>query len=56
MGALHRELAELERIGLIKSKAEAGARFYEVDACHPLFEPLRSLAEVCERMDANSKL
>ncbi|MDY0087254.1 MAG: hypothetical protein RBS78_01660 [Coriobacteriia bacterium] len=45
MGAIHRELTILESLDLIIPRAQAGARFYEVNPSHPLYRPLKELAE-----------
>lgn len=52
LGVLHRELQELERIGLVRSSARGGARYYSLDMGHPLAQPLCDLVAECERLDA----
>lgn len=52
MGALHRELVELQRIGLVRSSARGGARYFTLDFEHPLARPLCDLVAACDQLDA----
>jgi DNA-binding transcriptional ArsR family regulator len=51
MGALHQELTELKRIGLVRSSTRGGARFFSLDLNHPLAGPLCALVAACDQVD-----
>ncbi|MBS3956166.1 MAG: helix-turn-helix transcriptional regulator [Clostridiales bacterium] len=52
MGALHTELRELSRIGLISSSARGGARYFRLNLSHPLTRPLCDLVAACDLVDS----
>ncbi|MBW6469036.1 MAG: hypothetical protein K0B85_07775 [Coriobacteriia bacterium] len=55
LGALHREVTELKRMGLVSVHARGGARYFVPDTTHPLYEPLRALVEACETQDRSDR-
>jgi DNA-binding HxlR family transcriptional regulator len=52
MGALHRELTELQRIGLVRSSVRGGARYFALEIEHPLARALRDLVAACDELDS----
>lgn len=42
-GNVQRELAKLEKAGLIKSHKEGATKIYQTDTSYPIFEELRSI-------------
>ena len=56
MGALHSELTELQRIGLVRSSVKGGARYYALTLDHPLTGPLCALVAACDRVDSQERI
>jgi len=52
MGALHRELTELQRIGLVRSSFRGGRRYFALEIEHPLARALRDLVAACDALDS----
>lgn len=48
---VRRELAELERMGLVHARRGGSAVFFDVDRGHPLYDPLRALVDAAMSMD-----
>ena len=48
--SVQRELAALQRVGLVRQRREGGAAFYEVVWTHPLAVPLQELVVIAARM------
>jgi len=55
LGALHREVTELERIGLVRSRVRDGRRYYSFDTAHPLGESLCALVAACDELDRRER-
>ncbi len=52
MSFVRRELAELERMGLVRSKRTGRGFLFEAQPCHPLYRPLLDLIRAAARVDA----
>jgi len=48
---VRREMAQLERMGLVRHTRWGGALRFDVITCHPLYAPLRELVRAAERLD-----
>ncbi len=51
LGTLHRELTELQRMGLVRACRREGRCYYSLDTTHPLAGPLVALVAACDEVD-----